>query len=538
MATDNPAEIDRFCTLPQELRFKILYQLDLQSLLRCEKYKIKLAQAGMVDGQSSSMDHPLAQRLRNLEEYLRRRLTPRPWEDTSATPPPWRFNASTVRKLPVTGGIIPYLQDGDLILWQPGSPLRGVEDIKIVLNSAILKANMIALLSISGCVVDASQDLLAVTTDQCHLFSLTRTGAAHPLAPIPILHSAVAFAGSLYPTRVGFSAYLEVCGDILLWQRKITESTIQVWNWKTGQLIWGYHLLPDNPRPLTIQAFLMGYQNSLIIVQDDSICVVRMDPNVVNFEPGNLQPSVADINAEACLRLMFYPSPRWPPFWSFNLSVDYEAHMHRPSYPLGRRPLFEVDPALTVLTIRRRSGTAPSGGDSQILIVPVSTISSFMPAPSAHVAPSSSSNKHVPAIIPFDDWAKRGDTVTVPAPGRTLCLGALGSQCGFVGHVRKKGYEGFSMLLVDAHPGARYDPHEEFHLAPVETDSSRPAGATLAVSYSVNRGNATALPYKRTLVEMPVYSGYDSVVSLDLFPDQCVFRFKEMFSQDTWAFYL
>lgn len=129
------------------------------------QYKIKLAQAGMIDGQSSSMDHPLAQRLRNLEEYLRRRLTPRPWEDTSATPPPWRFNASTVRKLPVTGGIIPYLQDGDLILWQPGSPLRGVEDIKIVLNSAILKANMIALLSISGCVVDASQDLLAVTTE-------------------------------------------------------------------------------------------------------------------------------------------------------------------------------------------------------------------------------------------------------------------------------------------------------------------------------------------------------------------------------------
>lgn len=355
----------------------------------------------------------------------------------------------------------------------------------------------------------------------------------------------------MYPTRVGFSAYLEVCGDILLWQRKITESTIQVWNWKTGQLIWvrcdhitfsiqptyhsycqGYHLLPDNPRPLTIQAFLMGYQNSLIIVQDDSICVVRMDPNVVNSEPGNLQPSVADINAEACLRLMFYPSPRWPPFWSFNLSVDYEAHMHRPSYPLGRRPLFEVDPALTVLTIRRRSGTAPSGGDSQILIVPVSTISSFMPAPSAHVAPSSSSNKHVPAIIPFDDWAKRGDTVTVPAPGRTLCLGALGSQCGFVGHVRKKGYEGFSMLLVDAHPGARYDPHEEFHLAPVETDSSRPAGATLAVSYSVNRGNATALPYKRTLVEMPVYSGYESVVSLDLFPDQCVFRFKQVSGTD------
>lgn len=39
MATDNPAEIDRFCTLPQELRFKILYQLDLQSLLRCEKVR-------------------------------------------------------------------------------------------------------------------------------------------------------------------------------------------------------------------------------------------------------------------------------------------------------------------------------------------------------------------------------------------------------------------------------------------------------------------------------------------------------------------
>lgn len=130
------------------------------------QYKIKLAQAGMVDGLSASMDHPLAQRLRNLEAYVRQRQTPRPWEDdTSATPPPWKYNESTVRTLPVTGGIIPYIQDGNLVLWQPGSALRGVENITIVLNSAILKAKMIALHSISGCVVDASQDLLAVTTE-------------------------------------------------------------------------------------------------------------------------------------------------------------------------------------------------------------------------------------------------------------------------------------------------------------------------------------------------------------------------------------
>lgn len=50
----------------------------------------------------------------------------------------------------------------------------------------------------------------------------------------------------------------------------------------------------------------------------------------------------------------------------------------------------------------------------------------------------------------------------------------------------------------------------------METCSSPPAGATLAASYSVNRGDATALPYKRTLVEMPVFNGYDSVVSFDL----------------------
>lgn len=39
MATDNPAGINRFFTLPQELQFKILCELGLESLLRCEKVR-------------------------------------------------------------------------------------------------------------------------------------------------------------------------------------------------------------------------------------------------------------------------------------------------------------------------------------------------------------------------------------------------------------------------------------------------------------------------------------------------------------------
>ncbi|OJT13079.1 hypothetical protein TRAPUB_10349 [Trametes pubescens] len=190
-----------------------------------------------------------------------------------------------------------------------------------------------------------------------------------------------------------------------------------------------------------------------------------------------------------------------------------------------------MDPALTVLAIRRLPSASASGTTrsrvSQVLIVPVSTISSFMPAPFAHVAPSSSSPKHIPVVIPFDDWATRDGAVTVTTPGRNLCFAAIGSQCVLVNHVLEKSYEGLSMLLVDVHSGARYNSHKEFHLPPVKHDSY-PAGATLTASYSINLGYTTALPYKRIFVEMPMFSGYDSVVSIDLFPDQCVFQFEDV----------
>ncbi|OJT13080.1 hypothetical protein TRAPUB_10350 [Trametes pubescens] len=195
MATDNPLQIDSFCTLPQDIHFKILCELDLESLLRCKQVKLHMYQylelgiepddvhsQGMPhDGRphpgscSAVQDQALAGR------YGRRNWFPHGPSSRSAHPEFGRIHAAKaesfgklcpsnaapppVRKLSVTGGILPYIQDGHFVLWQPGSALRGVEEITIVLSSTVLKANTIKPHLISGCVVDASQDLLAVTTE-------------------------------------------------------------------------------------------------------------------------------------------------------------------------------------------------------------------------------------------------------------------------------------------------------------------------------------------------------------------------------------
>ncbi|KAH9946940.1 hypothetical protein B0H21DRAFT_822298 [Amylocystis lapponica] len=261
-------------SLSVEVLTLILDKLPVRDLLVCKQvsrflsqiiddserlqYSIDLAIAGMVDGLPGGLC--VADRRSMLKEYQKA------WRDAefplqpvmSITNPQY----DSIGLSGISGNVFLQQAPTGLEFVRLPSRIRGINAERWRIDSATLGFNPHAF------AMDPSQDLLVLLDEdndedaRIHILSML-SGAPHPLAASSILSEVERY--------IGFSE-LRVCGDCVGWlvcreTGDRTGSSLQVWNWKTGILIW--EMRTDPGEPFIEEPFLLSfhfYNDSLVIV--------------------------------------------------------------------------------------------------------------------------------------------------------------------------------------------------------------------------------------------------------------------------------
>ncbi|KAI0638088.1 hypothetical protein C8Q77DRAFT_409221 [Trametes polyzona] len=553
-------------TLPGDLQFKILCELDVRSLVACRRvcrslseitqstllqYRVALVRAGMADSAAPALDYPLAERLQNLLLHEQR------WEHPVADPDPtqpWTNAATDVRKLRGSGGFIPYIEDDALILWQPSSELRGVRERRIVLRETAFRGCRVR--DITACAIDPAQDLVAVNANVldanlnhkgvCHLLSLSHAGSQHPSAANPALLSRIThIAGVQGDPLISFDD-IQIHGEKVLWRTVglSPKSAVQVWNWKTGEMIWASRTSHHHLR--VIQAFFLDSE-SVIIVNDDSICLVYIGKRYLTDDTRHFafphyfgrHGGGFGVDGGVYMRLLLplrvhRSSTRRAVLDS--ASSQLTAHLQRPTCASATdregAAGFDMDPALTVLAIAWPK--VPLRRENWVLIVPLSTIL----AQRARVFRALSTKfrpplRHCEPVLTWEEWGPRGSRF-VTTPGHTLQVASLGSRCVVASRFLAKNCASADIALtfVDMRPGVGLDPSPDGSHPAAQCDTADSEGRRFWMyrSKASREPTYTTVPYRIAYKELKL-SGATNAVSLSLLPDLCLLDYHLVSTQ-------
>ncbi|RPD52899.1 hypothetical protein L227DRAFT_617418 [Lentinus tigrinus ALCF2SS1-6] len=252
--------------------------------------------------------------------------------------------------------------------------------------------------------VDTTQDLLLVARGQpygetdwdvtVHVRSLKRPDAPHPRAR----------SRSLYAAPSGLKCYgmskIQIHEQFVIWSLRTLESVqVEVWNWCTGDKIWGRQFDETVTYTLLDAAHIL-----MASAHWDELRVYRFDP--------------PDEAADGILRLGFPFEDRCNP------------HIQQSSIPAPPpNAPFWPDPELRVLMIVywfMRRGTPPGGA----LLIPYTTFRRLL-----RPEPTTGEPTYTPPLrIPWEQWGAQGSVVLQePADERVVLLHSYpyGSRVSF-----------------------------------------------------------------------------------------------------------
>ncbi|KAM5541125.1 hypothetical protein V8D89_005054 [Ganoderma adspersum] len=256
----------RFKLVPFVLQKYTIPLLRYRDIARCTRYKIELAQNGMVDGDSSTL--PVSGRLQRLREYAYMFCNGNfDHEDLASHP----FYAHQLQDLPTTMMVIGqhftsnlHQQDGCsdafLSVFTPGSAQAGTQSSRYLLPISMTGRHGLV---IRGWAIDGEQDLLvmAETADanipeqfrrrldefHIHFYSLSKSQGAglmpHPAAAFPSLHFFASAAGmheGILP--MANIVELHIKGQYIIWELAATHGelcsmSVEVCDWRMGTVI-------------------------------------------------------------------------------------------------------------------------------------------------------------------------------------------------------------------------------------------------------------------------------------------------------------
>ncbi|PIL27360.1 hypothetical protein GSI_10507 [Ganoderma sinense ZZ0214-1] len=296
------------------------------------------------------------------------------------------------------------------------------------------------------CAVDVAQDLLVLSerpfidnTFKLHLLCLSGCGAPHQYAKQQVLHGPIAQA--LSPS----CRHIAIAGDILAWKVCYPLFELQVWDWKTGIMIWRY-------QALFIEFALLNSSLLLLLFPTErQFSVFSVDQWKQDARDG-VQPT-----SDRPIRILELPPlARGIQLTPTKCSIAFDV----PAASPDARPSFAHDPSASVIFFQFEIAVnSRSFFEHFLMAIPLSTVLS-------HCSPSASS-----PVIPWENWGPRGTRILLVDPharGRPTWTSVLGSKCALVYLTEPP--EGVldtrnihtDLVLLDFHPAAAlWDPGYE-----------------------------------------------------------------------------
>ncbi|KAI0351049.1 hypothetical protein OH77DRAFT_1430272 [Trametes cingulata] len=383
-----------FLELPKELQIRIIGGLDGRSILACKKadrvlaqlidetvelqYKLELALAGMIDGPPSNVC--VSDRLDALRAYRAS------WKSGLGEHPARGIshNGACIRRINATSFVYSDRQAGTFTLHVPAAPFFGVPGrVETYAGWERVSSNP----DMKNYNVSPSDDLLVYSCHgsnplgdgyyaSCTFVSLANGFTPHPLAPRPTFTACPRVVAGLQ----GGHMTMQLLGDLLAWtlfprgygqyylQRESDDSSIEmlVVNWKTGVIAWHMH-------GTTAQRIKLLTNTYLVVVDREQFCL-----DLHSFDPSTSVDSALSTQEDRLCRLHL------PARSNQCSATEVTAYLeHPPSLSRDTRPLFQYDPACTVLLLKivLSFGTAPTQPNSSrklfLLFIPSTTILQF-----------------------------------------------------------------------------------------------------------------------------------------------------------------
>ncbi|KAH9946939.1 hypothetical protein B0H21DRAFT_740933 [Amylocystis lapponica] len=245
------------------------------------QYKIELAAADMADGPAGGLTAP--ERRNMLMRYQKA------WREVT-------FSSRPTLTIPsdkddptgiISGDVFLQVKPKSLRLIQLPSRTKRKEERRWSIDTAALG------FSVEKIAMDPSQDLLVVVNEAgeseapIHLLTLA-SGAPHPSAALAVLRSAE-------PADNASIREIRIHGDAVGWMVFAGEdegdfSSVQLWNWKTGDLVWNTRVEYPEPLPL---AFTFLDDTHLVLSYDCRLVVHAFDAHAASVSASASVPLVS-----------------------------------------------------------------------------------------------------------------------------------------------------------------------------------------------------------------------------------------------------
>ncbi|KAI0676029.1 hypothetical protein C8Q78DRAFT_1066613 [Trametes maxima] len=453
--TGSPLPTDR-CLLgiAEELQVQILLELDATDILTCSKvcralasvvkrtqavqYKLELGLAGMRDGTTQGV--LVGKKLEQLRAYQKT----------------WSSN-----DIPLD--VITIERSSFRPLFRPASLFTGITKKSMRLNFRERLPD--PEFSMDGCAVDHTQDLVVVTQlllgeiPQMYMLSISQDGAFHPLASHPHYEGDQELSINIDPQEC-----LEICGDLIAWTIATDSTEIVVLNWKTGATIWTSGEWHEDPK-FYMRCYFLD-PTHLLVVENTNIHIHEVDPN---------KPTTLGCYYSSFVTLQL------PTLAQDKRPHDIDSDIRRPPIFPGTAPLFEHDPAHTLLALRFSACNDPLGYrraiecKSCLFLVPVATIFAQIDrtrnAPTFQESPAPHAEGEPPApesgpVIPWEEWSvlASGARAFELQHERGFYMNVRGSLCMLMPQKEHGPNREKEVFLIDARPLARYAPEAQLDL--------------------------------------------------------------------------
>ncbi|KAH9947003.1 hypothetical protein B0H21DRAFT_857166, partial [Amylocystis lapponica] len=322
------------------------------------QYKIDLAVAGMIDGPPSALC--TAERRRMLREHQKA------WDSLE-------FSVQPTLSIPVLHDPLPAYYPGRIfgnVLWyytstglrfiQLPSRIRGTEEKRWTIDYSATPG-----FTVSKFAMDPAQDLLVVlerqpqtARAQIRILCMSN-GTAHPAAVSAFLYQDGSFGDGLY-------SELQTQGDAVGWlifsNMSQPRTSIQVWNWKTGDWVWDLPVDRQVHLYLVPQDFSFLDDNHMIVLYERRLAVYEFDTRATTTTKTTSKDFVVSLDVPIRTDSQVMGMSMYP-----RASSSAGSHGH-PDTPFERFP----SDSLIVIEINFEAQTLYD--TSWLLFVPASTI--------------------------------------------------------------------------------------------------------------------------------------------------------------------
>ncbi|KAI0742472.1 hypothetical protein C8Q80DRAFT_909252 [Daedaleopsis nitida] len=296
---------------------------------------------------------------------------------------------------------------------------------------------------IDSCIVDVAQDLVVLTelkennVPKCYLLSLTR-GGPHTLAAETQLRGRYILQPG-QPTEILASEFA-VVGDMLEWTIFGLETEMNVFDWKTGELMWQHNMSEDFGHGIVRQRYDIRCR---IIDPSHTYLLLFVKTEMFICDTDHFDPVDDDRDSPSYLCKLGLP------LMVRECNVDVvECYVRRSPTSRNSSPHFECTPDLTVLVLRY--AVSKRGYNASVIaFIPLSSIRKATHRFLKHDSPSS-------RVIPWDEWVDFGARVVFLPPGSDSwpSVSTMSSRVVLTFRDSKTTERDAEVLLFDLHPHA------------------------------------------------------------------------------------